>query len=32
MPSATEECHKPAGKCHGISHCLESGHTICNGG
>jgi len=21
-----QECRKPSGKCHGISHCLESGH------
>ena len=28
MPSAAEECHEPSGKCHGISHCLESGHPV----
>jgi len=26
MPSATEECREPPGKCLGVSHCLESGH------
>jgi len=25
MPSA-DECHKPPGKCQGVSHRLESGH------
>ena len=26
MPSATEECCEPSGKCQGISDCLEIGH------